>query len=348
MSKKSEKDVQDDNSYLSGEIIIYERPDGECKVETYIIDNDVWMNQYGLSKLFQTSTQNIGMHIKNIYEGKELEEKTTCKPYLQVQTEGSIEKKRKIKFYNLDMILSVGFRAKSSVGGQFRRWANVVLKEYMQKGFVMDDERLKNPKKFGEDYYDELIARIRSIRASEKRFYEKIRQIYTLSIDYSSDDVKTKEFFATVQNKMHYSIHGHTAAEVIYDRADADKENMGLTSWSGVSIKESDAVIAKNYLNEREMEELERTVVMYLDHAEDMARRQIPMYMEDWKQVLDKFLIFKERNILCGSGTISAELAKQKALKEYEIFDRKRISEVTETFMIDDLTRMAKDKSKQL
>jgi len=209
----------------------------------------------------------------------------------------------------------------------------------------MNDARLKNPKEFGTDYYDELLARIRSIRASEKRFYEKVKQIYSLSIDYSSDDEQTKQFFATVQNKMHYSIHGKTAAEVIFDRADSKKDNMGLTTWDGASkgygIKETDVTIAKNYLSEEEIAELERIVVMYLDHAEDMARRQAPMRMSDWKAVLDEFLKFKKRDILVGAGKISAEIAKQKALKEYETFDAKRLNQ---TLQIDNLSSLAKKK----
>ena len=332
-------------NFQSGEVLIYETPSGECKVDAYIFEENIWITQAGLSNLFQTSTQNITMHIKNIYAEKELQETATCKSHLQVQNEGGRQVKRETKFYNLEMILAIGFRAKSNASTQFRRWANAVLKEYLQKGFVMNDARLKNPKEFGTDYYDELLARIRSIRASEKRFYEKVKQIYSLSIDYSSDDEQTKQFFATVQNKMHYSVHGKTAAEVIYDRADSKKDNMGLTTWDGASkgygIKETDVAIAKNYLSEEEIAELERIVVMYLDHAEDMARRQAPMRMSDWKAVLDEFLKFKKRDILIGAGKISAEIAKQKALKEYEIFDAKRLSQ---TQQIDNLSSLTKKK----
>jgi len=271
------------------------------------------------------------MHIKNIFSESELQESLTVQSRLTVQNEGGRNIKRKVYFYNLDMILAIGFRAKSSASTQFRRWANKVLREYLQKGFVMNDERLMNPKDFGEDYYEELLKRIRTIRASEKRFYEKVKQIYSLSMDYNRNDAQTKEFFATVQNKMHYSVHGHTAAEVIHDRADSKKENMGLTTWKGnekgFGLKETDVVIAKNYLSKEEIEELERIVVMYLDHAEDMARRNTPMRMSDWKTVLDEFLKFKKRDILIGAGKISAEIAKQKALKEYEKFEIKRLSD---------------------
>ena len=327
IEKVSNKEIA---NYLSGEVLIYETPDGHCKVDTYIMDNDIWINQVGLSNLFQTSVTNISKHIRHVYSEGELSKESTMNSQFIVQTEGGVEKRRKVYFYNLEMILAIGFRAKSNAASQFRRWANATLKEYLQKGFVMNDERLKNPTKFGTDYYDELLERIRSIRASEKRFYEKIKQIYALSIDYSSGDEATQTFFASVQNKMHYSVHGHTAAEVIYDRANAEKKDMGLMTWQGVSegrgIKESDVTVAKNYLSESEMQELERIVVMYLDHAEDMARRNIPMRMQDWKEALDEFLRFSRRDILDGVGKISAKLAKQKALKEYEIFDAKRIA----------------------
>ena len=334
-------------NYMSGEVLIYESPNGEVKFDTYIVDNDVWVNQVGLASLFQTTVANINKHIANIYAEGELDKNRTINSQLIVQNEGGREIKRKVLFYNLDMILAIGFRAKSSAGTQYRRWANRVLKEYAQKGFAMNDDRLKNPKDFGTDYYEELLARIRSIRASEKRFYEKVKQIYALSIDYSPNDEKAKEFFATVQNKLHYSVHGHTAAEIIYDRADSKKENMGLTTWQGADrgnqLKETDVVIAKNYLNENEIQELERIVVMYLDHAEDMARRNLPMHMADWKAVLDEFLKFKRRDILIGAGKISAELAKQKALKEYEIFDQKRISQAPQ-IEIESLVKECKKK----
>ena len=342
-NKKEIKKIQNKEvaNYLSGEILIYQTPDGQCKVDTYIFDNDIWINQVGLSNLFATTVTNISKHIRNIYKENELQKESTMNCEFIVQNEGGVPKKRKVYFYNLDMILAIGFRAKANAATQFRRWANSVLKEYMQKGYVMNDERLKNPSEFGKDYYDELLERIRSIRASEKRFYEKIRQIYTLSIDYSSNDEATQEFFATIQNKMHYSVHGHTAAEVIYERADANKENMGLMTWQGVSdgrnIKENDVIVAKNYLDENEIKELERIVVMYLDHAEDMARRNFPMRMNDWKEALNEFLRFSRRDILVGAGKISTKLAKQKALKEYEIFDAKRIASANQADRIADI-----------
>ena len=332
---------------MSGEILIYETPNGECRVDTYIFENDIWINQVGLSNLFQTTVTNISKHIRNIYEDGELSQERTMNSQFIVQNEGGRDIKRKVYFYNLEMILAIGFRAKSSVGTQFRRWANAVLKEYTKKGFAMNDERLMNPKDFGVDYYEELLKRIRTIRASEKRFYEKIKQIYSLSIDYNKDDEQTILFFKTVQNKMHYSIHGHTASEIIFDRADSKKENMGLTTWKGsekgFGLSETDVAIAKNYLSEKELEELERIVIMYLDHAEDMARRNTPMRMSDWKTVLDEFLRFKKRDILIGAGKISTEIAKQKALKEYEIFDAKRFTK-SQILHIDSLTNISRKK----
>lgn len=344
-----EKESTDSAPFSSGEVLIYETPSGECRVDAYLFENDIWVNQLGIANLFQTSVANTNKHIKNILEEGELKEDATINSQLIVRTEGGRQVKREIKFYNLEMILAIGFRAKSSASTQFRRWANGVLREYLQKGFVMNDERLMNPQEFGADYYEELLKRIRTIRASEKRFYEKVKQIYALSIDYNKDDKQTREFFATVQNKMHYSVHGHTAAEIIHDRADSAKENMGLTTWrgseKGYSLTETDVVIAKNYLSEPEIEELERIVIMYLDHAEDMARRQAPMHMSDWKAVLDEFLKFKKRDILTTAGKISAEIAKQKALKEYEIFDAKRVAQ-SQALGIDELAGLARKRKK--
>lgn len=309
-------------------ILIYSSPDGKNKVDVLFSEEDFWMTQGALAELFQTSSQNITMHIKNIYDEKELLEIATCKYDLQVRLEGNREVKRRVKFYNLEMIIAIGFRTKSSSGNIFRKWANNTLKEYMIKGFVMDDKRLKDADNFGHDYFDELLLKIRSIRASEKRFYQKIMEIYSTSIDYNKDIDETILFFKSVQNKLHYAISGETAAEIIYNRVDSQKDNMGLTSWNGTSVQKRDVVIAKNYLNKEEIQGLEKIVTMYLDYAEEMAKDEVPMYMADWQIILDEFLKFNRKDILTGSGKISHVLAKQKALKEYELYDAKRLGNV--------------------
>ena len=310
------------------EILIYNLPDGSSNVEVLLNEEDIWMTQTALSQLFQTSTQNITMHIKNIYEEGELEESRTCKFDLQVQTEGNRTVKRNIKVYNLEMIIAIGFRAKSSVGNSFRIWANKVLNDFMKKGFVLDDKRLEDPSKFGHDYFDELLSRIKAIRASEKRLYQKILEIYSTSIDYNEKDEETLLFFKTVQNKLHYAISGETAAELIYHRSDSTKDNMGLTSWSGNRVQKVDVTVAKNYLSKEELDSLNQIVNMYLDHAERMAKSNIPMHMSDWKEALDEFLKFERADILEGPGKISHKLAEQKALKEYEKYDLARQDQI--------------------
>lgn len=309
-------------------ILIYNLPDGSSNVEVLLNEEDIWMTQTALSQLFQTSTQNITMHIKNIYEEGELEESRTCKFDLQVQTEGNRTVKRNIKIYNLEMIIAIGFRAKSSVGNSFRIWANKVLNDFMKKGFVLDDKRLEDPSKFGHDYFDELLSRIKAIRASEKRLYQKILEIYSTSIDFNQKDEETLLFFKTVQNKLHYAISGETAAELIYHRSDSTKDNMGLTSWSGNRVQKVDVTVAKNYLSKEELDSLNQIVNMYLDHAERMAKSNIPMHMSDWKEALDEFLKFERADILEGPGKISHKLAEQKALKEYEKYDLARQNQI--------------------
>ena len=310
------------------EILIYNLPDGSSNVEVLLNEDDIWMTQAALSQLFQTSTQNITMHIKNIYDEGELAESRTCKSDLQVQIEGNRTVKRYVKIYNLEMIIAIGFRAKSSVGNSFRIWANKILNEFMKKGFVLDDKRLEDPSKFGHDYFDELLSRIKAIRASEKRFYQKILEIYSTSIDYNQNDEETLLFFKTVQNKLHYAISGETAAELIYNRADSTKDNMGLTSWSGARVQKVDVTIAKNYLSKKELDSLNQIVNMYLDHAERMAKSNIVMHMSDWKEALDEFLKFERADILEGPGKISHKLAEQKALKEYEKYDLERQNQI--------------------
>lgn len=325
-----------------GDILIYQNEKGDTKVDAYFFDKDIWMSQAAIAQLYNTTTQNITMHIKNIYAEGELDENSTCKEFLQVQTEGTRQIKRNKKHYSFRMILAIGYRVRSNVGVHFRNWASGILEEYTRKGFAMNDERLKNPKQFGEDYFDELLERIRDIRASEKRFYQKICEIYKTSIDYSSKDKEAQLFFKTVQNKIHYGVHGHTAAELIMQRADASKDNMGLTVFEGAKVRKKDIDIAKNYLSEEEMSELNRVVTMYLDFAEDQARRRIPMYMKDWEEKLNSFLNMTGREVLLGAGHVSAEQAKRHALKQYEIYDENRI-QMQEEMIVDELMQCAKE-----
>jgi hypothetical protein len=286
----------------------------------------VWLTQIGLTELYQTTKQNISLHINNIFNEGELERNSTVKKYLTVQKEGNRDIKREIEYYNLEVIIAVGYRVRSHRGTQFRRWATERLREYLVKGFTMDDERLKEGRGLGDDYFDELLDRIRDIRASEKQFYRKITEIYRLSADYDPSAEMTREFFATVQNKLHWAITGHTAAELIAERANAGKPNMGLTNWKGKKVRQVDVSVAKNYLEEDELKSLNRIVTMYLDYAEDQAERHQPMYMKDWIKKLDAFLQFNGREVLKDAGRISAEIAKDLALIEYEKYRNKRLS----------------------
>lgn len=273
-----------DNVENKTDILIYQLEDGKTKIDVRLENETVWMTQKAIAELYQTTPQNITLHIKNIYEEGELEENSTCKNYLQVRTEGNRTVQRNSRHYNLEMIIAVGYRVRSSRGTQFRRWATERLNEYLVKGFTMDDERLKGMRNIGDDYFDELLERIRDIRASEKRFYKKITDIYALAIDYNGKSEEAKKFFATVQNKLHFAIHGHTAAELIEQRADASKDNMGLTTWKGDKVRKGDITVAKNYLIEKEIKSLNRIVTMYLDYAEDQAERRNPMHMKDWEE----------------------------------------------------------------
>ena len=310
------------------EILIYNLPDGSSNVEVLLNEDDIWMNKDALVGLYQTSRQNIEKHIKHIYEDGELDVNRTCNKKLQVQTEGKRQVKREVAYYNLKMIIAIGYRVKSSVATSFRKWANDVIEEFMKKGFVLDDKRLEDPSKFGHDYFDELLSRIKAIRASEKRLYQKILEIYSTSIDYNQKDEETLLFFKTVQNKLHYAISGETATELIYHRSDSTKDNMGLTSWSGNRVQKVDVTVAKNYLSKEELDSLNQIVNMYLDHAERMAKSNIPMHMSDWKEALDEFLKFERADILEGPGKISHKLAEQKALKEYEKYDLARQNQI--------------------
>lgn len=321
----------------NSEMILYQTEDGQTRVQVRLEDETVWLTQAAMAELFQTTPQNITLHIKNIYEENELEEMATCKDYLQVQTEGNRRIQRRLKHYNLDMVLAVGYRVRSHRGTQFRQWATERLREYLVKGFTMDDERLKEGRSIGADYFDELLERIRDIRASEKLFYQKIRDIYKLSIDYDPAAHETQEFFKIVQNKSHFAVSGKTAAELIAERADASKPNMGLTSWKSAKVRRGDVTIAKNYLNKEELSELNRVVVMYLDYAEDQAKRRRPLYMRDWCEKLDAFLQFNERELLQNAGNISHKVAEQLALDQYEVFNKERLKkEAEEEYAVDD------------
>jgi len=307
-----------------GEIILYTTPDGAAKVEVFFQEETLWLNINRMADLFGTTKQVVSYHLQQIYESEELRREATVKEILTVQQEGEREVSRKLDFYNLDAIIAVGYRVNSRQATQFRIWATKVLREFIIKGFVLDDERLKQGKRFGKDYFDELLERIREIRASERRFYLKITDIYEqCSIDYNKDAEITQTFFKTVQNKLHWAITGQTAAEIIARRADAAKPHMGLTTWKNAprgKIMKPDVSVAKNYLNEKEIKGLERIVTMFLDYAENQASRQIPMKMKDWVNKLDAFLKFNEYDILNNAGKVSHEVAKALAEEEYSKF----------------------------
>lgn len=301
-----------------GQFLLYQTPDGDSQIEVKLQDDTVWLSLDQMAELFQRNKSTISRHIKNVLEDGELQEEATIANFATVQNEGTRKVERVIAFYNLDMIISVGYRVHSYRGVQFRIWATKVLKEYIVKGFAMNDDLLKRAG--GGNYFDELLARIRDIRSSEKVFYRKVLEIYALSIDYDPRVEMTQKFFKTVQNKMHYSVHGHTAAEIIYERADAEKDFMGLTTWSGPMPTKPEAEIAKNYLTHEEIKSLNRIVSLYLDFAEMQAEEHRPMYMKDWINILDDFLRISRKDILTHAGKISAKLAKQKADQQYDKF----------------------------
>jgi len=318
--------MQENNS----QIIIYQTESGETKLDVRFQDETVWLTQKLMAELFQTSVPNINMHIKNIFDEGELEENRTIKDFLIVQKEGSRKVKRKQVFYNLDAIISVGYRIKSHVATKFRQWATSQLREYIVKGFVLDDERLKNPD-LPFDYFEELEKRIQDIRTSEKRFYRKITDIYATSVDYDPTLDISINFFKTVQNKLHWAITGKTASEIITERADSSKQNMGLTTWRGDKIRKSDVSIAKNYLNGEELSELNNLVEQYLIYAKGQAQRRVPMYMNDWSKKLNGFLTLNDREILNNAGSISHELGKEIAELEYYKFKENRQKTIKES-----------------
>ena len=310
-----------------GNILMYQTVDGNTAIEVVLSDDTVWLTIDKMAELFQRNKSTISRHIKNILECGELLADSTVAFFATVQNEGKRKVEREIVYYNLDMIISVGYRVNSLRGVQFRMWATSVLREYLIKGFAMNDALLKNAG--GGNYFDELLSRIRDIRSSEKVFYRKVLEIYALSIDYDPRAEATKQFFATVQNKMHYSVHGHTAAEIIYERADADKDFMGLTTWTGALPTRTDAEYAKNYLSAEEIDTLNLIVNLYLDFAELQAKSYTPMYMKDWLAKLDDFLKLSGKDLLTHSGKVSAEVAKKKADEEYAKFHQRTMYELS-------------------
>lgn len=302
-------------------IIIYKTTDGKVELDVKIENETVWLTQSQMSDLFQSTKQNVALHISNIYEDNELNQSSTVKEYLTVQKEGAREVKRNVLHYNLDVIISVGYRVKSSQAVQFRIWATEKIKEFIVKGFVMDDERLKGSKP---NYFDELSERVRSIRTSEKNFWLKVTDVFATSIDYDSKSDISKMFFASVQNMFHYAIHGHTAAELIWERVDAHKINMGLATWTGGKITKSDVQTAKNYLTELELKKLNLLVEQYLSFAELQSIEQRPMYMKDWYEKLKGFFILNDKPILMNFGKVKAEMSKKKAIDEYQKYEKER------------------------
>jgi len=324
-----------------GEMILYQTEDGKAEIGLRAIGGTVWLSQMELAELFDTSKQNVSLHLKNIFDDNELEEGAVVKESLTTASDG---KRYNTRLYNLDAILAIGYRVRSPRGVQFRRWANTVLKEYLVKGFAMDDARLKQAERW--DYFDEWLARIRDIRASEKRFYQKVKDLYATAVDYDPKAEAAQVFFKKVQNKMLWAVTGHTAAELIAVRADADKPNMGVMSWKGAIVRKGDVGTAKNYLNAEEVEELNRIVTMYLDYAEDQAKRRAPVTMAQWADKLDAFLSFNDRDLLTHAGKMQMAVAQKLAAEQYETFDAKR--KQTEALQADEediaaLEQLAKD-----
>ena len=302
-----------------GQFLVYQTEDGKLKIDVRFEGETVWLTQQLMTELFQTTKQNVSLHIQNIYEERELERGATVKESLTVQLEGKRSVQRRVEFYNLDVIISVGYRVKSLRGTQFRIWATRLLREYIVKGFILDDERLKNPDQ-PFDYFEELMRRIQDIRTSERRFYQKITDIYATSIDYDPTQEVSLLFFKTVQNKVHWAITGQTAAEIVHGRVDAAKPNLGLTNWRGAVIRKQDVAIAKNYLSEPELAALNNLVEQYLIFAQGQAMRRVPMHMADWIEKLNGFLTLNDRDILTHAGRISHEMAQTKAELEYDKF----------------------------
>jgi hypothetical protein len=320
--KKRDRTVNENMLEKRSEILIYQTEDGRTRIDVRLEDEAVWLTQTAMAELYQTTKQNISLHLKNLYSEGELVEKRVVKDYLTTATD---RKRYQTNHYNLEAIIAVGYRVRSHRGTQFRIWVTQRLREYIVKGFTLDDERLKQAG--GGNYFDELLARIRDIRASEKVFWRKVLDIYASSIDYDPAIDLSREFFSIVQNKMHWAAHGHTAAEIVADRADASQPNMGLTSWSGAKPTKEDAQIAKNYLDHEELDTLNRIVTMYLDFAELQALNRKPMYMRDWISKLDDFLKISDRNVLIHAGQVSHDDAIQKAHAEYAKYRKPKLEE---------------------
>ncbi len=329
---------------------LFTSEDGRVRLQLKLEDETLWLTQKQLAELFGKTPPTINEHLKNIYEEGELEPDSTIRKFRIVAREGTRDVERLLDHYNLEAVLAVGYRVRSDRGVQFRQWATQVLKEYLIKGFAMDDERLKDPgRDFSRDYFDELLERIRDIRASERRFYQKITDIYATASDYNARAAVSQQFFATVQNKLHWAIHGHTAAELVAERADSGKPNMGLTSWTGSRVTKRDVPLAKNYLTEAELKSLNRIVTMYLDYAESQAERGQPMTMQEWASKLDAFLAFNEHSILADAGKISHDVAKALAEEQYEQFaEQRRIDSAVEAKgIVSDFDALV-DKAKQV
>ena len=310
-----------------GEILVYRTEDGRVKLDVRLENETLWLTQQLMADLFQTTKQNISLHIKRVIEEGELLPEATVKKYLTVRQEGNRQVQRELEYYNLDMIISVGYRVKSVIATRFRIWATERLKEYIVKGFTMNDERLKNPPVKGSlvpDYFDEILARIRDIRSSERRMYLRVREIFAMAADYEPTWSETTRFFSVIQNKLHFAATGLTAAELIQLRADSRLSNMGLTTWKTGEVRKTDVTIAKNYLKEEEIEELNRIVAMWLDYAEDQAKRRKQVFMKDWEMKLDEFLRFNERLVLPNAGKVSKQEAEKHAESEYEEFEKRR------------------------
>jgi hypothetical protein len=305
-----------------GELLLYQAEDGQTRLQCRFEEKTIWLSQAAMMELYQTSKANISIHLKKIFAEAELRKEAVVKSYLTTAADG---KSYAVRHYRLEAVLAVGYRVRSPRGTQFRQWATARLEEYLRKGFTMDDERLKNPPGPGApDYFDELLERIRDIRASEKRIYLQVRNILALAADYDSTAAEAQEFFQTVQNKLHFAVTTRTAPELIAERANAEKPNMGLTAWKGAVVRKADVTVAKNYLNEAEISELNRIVVMFLDYAEDQARRRKQVFLRDWRRKLDEFLRFNEREVLPGTGRVSREQADRMAHEHYTRFEERR------------------------
>lgn len=330
------------------ELILYQSQDGQIHLHLRVVGGSVWLSQLEIAELFQITKQNVSLHAKNIFKDGELAEGATVKESLTVQTEGKREVKRKLIQYNLDLILAIGYRVRSPRGVQFRQWASAHLKEFLLKGFVMDDERLKNPG--GWDYFDELLERIRDIRASEKRFYQKVRDLFALSSDYQASEQATQVFFAEVQNKLIYAVTGSTAAELVVRRADSSQPNMALTNWRGTRVRKHDVIIAKNYLTSDEIDTLNRLVVIFLEQAELRVKQRQDLSLDFWRKNLDKLLAFNDQPVLQGAGNMSRDQMLKVARSRYDQFDELRCqqaaldADLADLQAIEQLEKQLKDK----